>query len=67
VASPETFRYTLVYRTITLPEVCLLLYRKTVSENRVLRRMFGHKEDKYGQDGEHYITKSFIICPLRGG
>ena len=62
-----------VYRTIILPVV---LYgcetwsltlreerRLRVFENRVLRRVFGHKRDEQG-NGENYILKSLVICTL---
>jgi hypothetical protein len=33
-----------------------------VFENRVLRRIFGPKQDEVTVDGEHYITRSLMIC-----
>jgi hypothetical protein len=59
-----------IYRTIILP---LVLYgceswsltlreecRLRVSENKVLRRIFGPKRDE--GSGEDCITKSFMLC-----
>jgi hypothetical protein len=64
-----------IYKTIILPVV---LYgcetwsltlreedRLTVSENRMLKRIFGPKRDKVTGDGENCITRSFVICTLR--
>jgi len=61
-----------IYRTIILP-VCLygcetwsLTLREErrlrVSENRVLRRVFGPKRDEVIGKGENYIMKSSVIC-----
>jgi len=33
-----------------------------VFENRVLRRIFGPNRDEVTGGGEHYITRSFMIC-----
>jgi hypothetical protein len=33
-----------------------------VFENKVLRRIFGHKRRKQQEAGENCITSSFIIC-----
>jgi hypothetical protein len=33
-----------------------------VFENRVLRRIFGHKREKVTGQGENYIMRSFILC-----
>jgi len=61
-----------IYRTIILPVV---LYgcetwsltlreerRLRVFENRVLRRVFGHKRDEVTGNGENYIMRSLVIC-----
>ena len=61
-----------IYRTIILPVV---LYgcetwsltlredrRLRVSENRVLRRIFGPRRDKVTGNGENYIMMSLMIC-----
>jgi hypothetical protein len=37
----------------------------SVSENRVLRRIFGPKGRKWQEAGEHCIMRSFITCTLR--
>jgi hypothetical protein len=37
-------------------------YRLEVFENRVLRRMFGPLQTRYQENGEDYITGSFVIC-----
>jgi hypothetical protein len=31
-------------------------------ENKVLRRIFGHRRDETKKDGEDYIIRSFMIC-----
>jgi hypothetical protein len=36
--------------------------RLRVSENRVLRRIFGPKRDDVTRNGENYIMRSFMIC-----
>jgi hypothetical protein len=36
--------------------------RLKVSENRVLRRMFGPKRDEITGNGENYIMRSLMIC-----
>jgi len=33
-----------------------------VSENRVLRRIFGPKRDELTGSGKNYIMRSFMIC-----
>jgi len=33
-----------------------------VFENRVLRRIYGHKRDKVQGSGENYIMRSLVIC-----
>jgi hypothetical protein len=33
-----------------------------VFENRVLRRIFGHRRDEVTESGEDYITRSFMLC-----
>jgi len=33
-------------------------------ENRVLRRIFGHKGDKVTRNGENYIMRRLMICTL---
>jgi hypothetical protein len=35
-----------------------------VLENRVLRRIFGHRRGKWREAGEDCIMRSFIICTL---
>jgi hypothetical protein len=40
-------------------------HKLRVSENRVLRRIFGPKRDGVLEGGENCITRSFIICTLR--
>jgi hypothetical protein len=37
-------------------------HRLRVFENRVLRRIFGPKRDDVRENGEDYITKSFMLC-----
>jgi len=61
-----------IYRTIILPVVLygcetwsLTLTEKRslrVSENRVLRRIFGPKRDEVTWYGENYIMWSLMIC-----
>jgi hypothetical protein len=61
-----------ILRTIILPVV---LYgcetwsltlreerRLSVFENRVLRRVFGHKRDEVTGNGENYIMRSLVVC-----
>jgi len=36
--------------------------RLRVSENRVLRRIFGPKTDEVIKSGENYIMRSLMIC-----
>jgi hypothetical protein len=36
--------------------------RLRVLENRVLRRVFGHKRDEVTGNGENYIMRSLVIC-----
>ena len=61
-----------IYRSIIMPVV---LYgcetwsltmreerRLRVSENRVLRRIFGPKTDEVIKSGENYIMRSLMIC-----
>ena len=61
-----------IYRTIILPVV---LYgcetwsltlreerRLRLSENRMLRRIFGLKSDEVRGSGENYIMRSLMIC-----
>ena len=60
------------YRTIILPlvlyecETWSLTFRKErrlrVLENRVLRRIFGHRRNEVTGGGENYIMKSSMIC-----
>jgi hypothetical protein len=33
-----------------------------VCENRVLRRIFGHKRDEVTRECENYIMRSLMIC-----
>jgi hypothetical protein len=33
-----------------------------VFEKRVLRRIFGLKEEDVTESGEDYVTRSFLIC-----
>jgi hypothetical protein len=35
-----------------------------VSENRVLRRIFGPEMEKWQEDGEDCIMRSFVTCAL---
>jgi hypothetical protein len=37
-------------------------FRLRVSENRVLRRIFGPKRDEETGSGENFIMESFMIC-----
>jgi hypothetical protein len=37
-------------------------HRLRVFENRMLRKIFGHKRDEVTGSGEDYITWSFMIC-----
>ena len=63
-----------IYRTIILPvvlygcETWSLILREErrlrVSENRVLRRIFGPKRDKVKRSGERYM-KSLMVCTTR--
>jgi hypothetical protein len=63
-----------IYKTVILPVVLygcktwsLTLgeeYRLRVFENRVLRRIFGHKGRK-GDGGENCIIMNFLACILR--
>jgi hypothetical protein len=63
----QKLKYQDIYRTITLPVV---LYgfetwsltlreerRLRVFENRILRKVFGHKRDKVTENGESYIMR----------
>jgi hypothetical protein len=36
--------------------------RVRMSENRVLRRIFGLKGDEVKSSGENYMTRSLMIC-----
>jgi hypothetical protein len=64
-----------MYKTIILPVVLygcgtssLPLrgeYRLSEFENRVVRRIFGHKRDEMKGEWKNYITRSFVICILR--
>jgi len=47
--------------SLTLREEC----RLRVSENRVLRRIFGLKRDEVAWDKENYIRRSLMICTPR--
>jgi len=40
-------------------------HRVRVSENRVLRRIFGPRRDEVAWDKENYIRRSFMICTPR--
>jgi hypothetical protein len=61
-----------IYRTIILPVVLygcetwsLILreeHRLRVSENRVLRRIFGPKREGLSVSGVNYIMRSLMIC-----
>ena len=44
--------------SLTMREEC----RLRVSENRVLRRIFGPKTDEVIKSGENYIMRSLMIC-----
>jgi hypothetical protein len=35
-----------------------------VYENRVLRRISGHKRQKQQENGENYIIRNFVTCTL---
>ena len=60
-----------IYRTIILPIVLygcetwsLTLreeHRLRVFENRVLRRVFGHKRDEVTGNGENYVMRNLVI------
>jgi hypothetical protein len=39
-------------------------HRMKVFENRVLRRIFGPKEDEVTGGGEYFLTRNFVICTL---
>jgi hypothetical protein len=39
-------------------------HRLRVSENRVLRRIFGRRGRKWREAGEDFIMRSFITCTL---
>ena len=63
-----------IYRTIALPVVCgcetwsLTLReerRLRVSENRVLRRVFGPRWDEVTGEWRNYIMRSSMICTTR--
>jgi hypothetical protein len=61
-----------IYRTIVLSvvlygcETWFLTLRKKhrlrVFENRVLRKILGHKKEEVRGSGEDYITRNFMIC-----
>jgi len=62
-----------IYRTVILPivlygcETWLFTFREErtprVFENRVLRRIFGPKDEVTGEwSGENYIMRSLMIC-----
>ena len=61
-----------IYKTIILPVVLygcdtwsLTLreeHRLKISQNRLLRRIFGPKRDKVAGSGGNYIMKSLMIC-----
>jgi hypothetical protein len=36
-----------------------------MSENRVLRRIFGPKKDEVAWDKENYVRRNLMICTLR--
>ena len=59
---------------VSIIVLCVVLYgcetwsgeehRLRLFENRVLRRIFGHKRDEVTGNGENYIIKSLMICIL---
>ena len=61
-----------IYRNIILPVVLYgcVTWSLTLRDgrrlrmfgNRILRRIFGPKRDEVTSGGEHYITRSLMIC-----
>jgi hypothetical protein len=58
--SSESYRNYLSYLLFTCNSNLVSYPKDTVSEKKVLRRIFGPKRD----DRENYIISSFIMCTL---